>query len=104
MASPRQLVHGQLGRLVARLLILALVAGLLHKDARASTPKSPSVIDSYALSALPTAVPSPPKAAALRILLIVADPSGLTKPAFGELLAHTGSDPQCVASVMVAEA
>jgi len=29
---------------------------------------------------------------------------GYTYSAFGELLAHTGSDPQCVASVMVAEA
>jgi RHS repeat-associated protein len=95
MASPRQPAHSTLGRLLARLLILALVAGLLPADAHASVPGSPATLDSPGLPDLAVqAAASATEGLVCVVVFVAADPSGLTKSAFGELLAHTGSDPQ----------
>jgi hypothetical protein len=105
--SLRQPARHPLLRAVARLLIAALVFSLVPpRGAAASipTPPSPGAPASRTLPELAAQAPAAAEKVLVYVVFVVADPSGLTKSAFGELLAHTGSDPQCVASVMVAEA
>jgi len=95
MTSPRQLARSQLARVIARVTTLALVAGSLSADARASVPASPAALESHALPDLPVRVSTPAEEVLACVVAFVGvDPSGLTKSAFGELLSHTGSDPQ----------
>jgi RHS repeat-associated protein len=90
--SLREPARRALLRLIAHVLILALVAGLLPADAHASL--TPPPIGSRALGDLaPEALPSVGEVFAC-VVVVAADPVWLTKSAFGELLAHTGSDPQ----------
>lgn len=93
-ASLRQLRHSLLLRLIARVTILVLLAGFLPADARASIPASPAVIDSYTLPDLAPAALASAGDVLVRVVVVVAAPSGLTKSAFGELVAHSGPDPQ----------
>ena len=94
-ASPRQLRHSPLARLIARVTILALVAGLFPTDALASASASQAALDSHALPDLAVqALVSAKQVLVCVVVVAAADPSGLTKSAFGELLAHTGTDPQ----------
>ncbi len=94
MVSLRQLRHSLLVRLIARVTILAQLAGFLPADARASIPAAPAATDSYTLPDLAPAALASAGDVLVYVVVVVADPSGLTKSAFGELLAHTGSDPQ----------
>jgi RHS repeat-associated protein len=82
-----------LPRLAARVLILALVAGLLPADADASLPP-PNSIASPAARDLPPGALASATETLVSVVVVAADPIWLTKSAFGELLAHTGSDPQ----------
>jgi len=76
-------------------MVLALVAGLLPADTRASVPASPAALDPHPLPAMPVQAPASAEEVLVCVVVFgVSDPSGLTKSAFGELLAHTGSDPQ----------
>jgi RHS repeat-associated protein len=94
MLSLRQPGRSPLARSLAHVLILALVAGLLPADARASVPASPTGIHSRVLPDLTPEAPASAGDVLVCVVLVVTNPSGLTKSAFGELLAHTGSDPQ----------
>jgi RHS repeat-associated protein len=94
MISTRQLGRGLVARLLARVLIGALVFSLAPppRAAEASIPSAP-------LTSLPVVEDlAPSSSSSMEILVcvvvVVADPLWLTKSAFGELLAHTGSDPQ----------
>jgi RHS repeat-associated protein len=97
MASPRQLGRSALARLLAPVLIAALLVSLVPPPrAEASIPR----VRLTAVQPVEDLVPSTPASPPLRevlicvVLLVVADPVSLTKSAFGELLAHTGTDPQ----------
>ena len=93
MASTRQLGYSLLARLVARVLIAALVFGLVPIQAEASIPKAPP--DPRPIEDL--APVATKETACLIVVIVAADPIWLTKSAFGELLAHTGTDPQSYA-------
>ncbi len=90
MALLRQLGRSLYARLVARVLIAALILSLVPLSAEASIPQAPPpdwrLIEDIAFA--------PAGETACLVVLVVADPIWLTKDAFGELLAHTGSDPQ----------
>ena len=78
MLSLRRPGRSPLTRAIARLLIAVLVASVLPASADASHVR-PSLIPSWSASSSS---------------VVAAEPSKLTKTAFGELLAHTGTDPQ----------
>jgi RHS repeat-associated protein len=84
-------------RAVARLLIAALVFSLVpppSTEASIRAPASPAALPSRALPDLAAAAASAAEEVLVCVVVVVADPFSLTKSAFGELLAHTGSDPQ----------
>jgi RHS repeat-associated protein len=82
-------LHSPLCRALARVLIAALLFALVPIPTEASIPRA----------LLPD--PRPPvdlelgtaEETAWVVVIVVADPSGLTKTAFGELYARTGTDP-----------
>ena len=89
LLSRRRPGRSVLGRFLVHLLVAALVLGLVPIPAQASIAK-PSPPELPPFGALgPTASEPVPL-----VVIVVADPSGLTKTAFGELIAHTGPDPQ----------
>jgi len=95
MLSLRQPARDPLPRSVARTLIAALLVSLvspLHAEASISPARLTYAGASEHLA--PASPAASPKEAIVCVVAVVADPSGLTKSAFGELLAHTGSDPQ----------
>jgi len=95
MLSLRQPARHPLPRSVARTLIAALLVSLVS-PLRAEASISPARL-TYAgpfEHLAPASPPASPKEVLVCVVTVVADPSGLTKSAFGELLAHTGSDPQ----------
>jgi RHS repeat-associated protein len=84
-------------RAVARLLIAALVFSLVpppSTEASIRAPASPAALPSRALPDLAAAAASAAEEVLVCVVVVVADPFSLTKSAFGELLAHTGNDPQ----------
>ena len=87
--SLRRPARSVLGRLVVRVLIAALVLGLVPLNAEASIPRSP-LPDLPPLNEAPAAAPEP-----ICVVVIFAEgASELTETAFGEQIAHTGTDPQ----------
>jgi RHS repeat-associated protein len=92
--SLREPMRRPLTRTIARVLILVLLAGLLPADARASAPASPGALASRALPELAAAAAPSTNEVLVCVVVVIAEPVWLTKSAFGELLAHTGSDPQ----------
>jgi RHS repeat-associated protein len=91
MDSPRHLGRSPLGRSVAWVLIATLFFGLLPLQATASTgtPVVSAQVPKLERPLLPT-----PGEALLFVALAASRPSILAKSAFGELLAHTGTNPQ----------
>jgi RHS repeat-associated protein len=89
MASPRQLGRRLFAKILARVLIAALLFSLVPPRGEASIPTS-SLPDPRPLDLAPAAS----KTSCLVVVIVVRDPIWLTKSAFGEELAHTGSDPQ----------
>jgi RHS repeat-associated protein len=90
--SLRRPASSALGRLLAHALIAALVFALGPPRAEASIPRGP-LPDPRPLADLAPAA-ARPTACLVVVVIVVADPIWLTKTAFGELLAHTGSDLQ----------
>jgi hypothetical protein len=71
-------------------LIAALLFALASPATEASIPAAPLSLP----RALETFAPELPKETACHfVVIVVADPSGLTKTAFGELYGRTGTDP-----------
>jgi RHS repeat-associated protein len=92
MLSLRHLSGQPLARALARLLIAALLLALVPPRAQASilTTTLPGPQQRFDLKIAAAEV----ETCVVVVVIVVADPSGLTKSAFGELLAHTGTDPQ----------
>ena len=91
MLSPRAARGSSYARGIARLLVAVLLFALVPFDASAATT-SPAL----AQPELPKFEPPPVPAAGevLYCVVVVGEANILTKSAFGELLAHTGSAPQ----------
>ena len=94
MLSLRAPARRPVPRLCARVLVFALLAGLLPVDAYASVPTPRFLSDPQTLPEPDFAAPPPPTETVVCIVVVAANPLWLTKSAFGERLEHTGTDPQ----------
>jgi RHS repeat-associated protein len=78
-------------------LIAALVFSLVpppSTEASIRASASPAALPSRALPGLAAAAASAAEEVVVCVVVVVADPFSLTKSAFGELLGHSGIDPQ----------
>jgi RHS repeat-associated protein len=83
-------LHSPLCRALARVLIAALLFALVPIPTEASIPRAP-LTDPRPPVNLELAAPE--ETAHVVVVILIADPSGLTKTAFGEVYGRTGTDP-----------